>query len=119
MSDLTERDRLMGHRLSTALETLKDWHLSSDGTKLERTLLFTDFVHAFGFMSQVALLAERRNHHPEWFNVWNKVRLALTTHTAGGITQRDVELAKAVDEVAGSFELLCPMDGQGPCGGCQ
>ena len=65
--------------------------------KLHRELQFKDFVQAFGFMTQVALLAEKRDHHPEWFNVYNKVVIDLTTHDAGGISAKDFELAEAME----------------------
>ena len=66
--------------------------------KLHRELQFADFVQAFGFMTRCALLAEKRDHHPEWSNVWNKVVIDLTTHDAGGITAKDVELAQAMEK---------------------
>jgi 4a-hydroxytetrahydrobiopterin dehydratase len=68
--------------------------------KLHREFKFTDFTRAFGFMASCALVAERMNHHPEWFNVYNKVVVDLATHDAGGITQNDFDLAKAMDELA-------------------
>jgi 4a-hydroxytetrahydrobiopterin dehydratase len=68
--------------------------------KLHREFKFADFTRAFGFMASCALVAERMNHHPEWFNVWNKVVVDLATHDAGGITQKDFDLAKAMDELA-------------------
>ncbi len=67
--------------------------------KLHREYQFKNFVEAFGFMTQVALMAERSNHHPEWFNVYNKVVIDLTTHEVGGITERDFSLAKQMDDV--------------------
>ena len=67
--------------------------------KLHREYQFKNFVEAFGFMTQVALIAERSNHHPEWFNVYNKVVIDLTTHEVGGITERDFSLAKQMDDV--------------------
>lgn len=75
-----------------------DWAIV-DG-KLHREFQFRDFVTAFGFMSQVALVAERTDHHPEWFNVYRTVRVDLTTHDAGGISTRDFELAAAMDRIA-------------------
>jgi 4a-hydroxytetrahydrobiopterin dehydratase len=74
-----------------------------DGDQLRRELAFADFVSAFGFMTQVALVAERMNHHPEWENVYGKVRICLTTHDAGGISALDFELAQAIDAAAGRF----------------
>lgn len=76
-------------------DELPAWTL--EGEHLKRTFRFADFVEAFGFMARVALLAERQDHHPEWFNVWNRVEVALTTHDAGGLSARDVKLAKAID----------------------
>lgn len=76
-------------------ETLPDWVL--EGEHLKRSFRFADFSQAFAFMTRVALLAEKADHHPEWFNVWNRVDIALTTHDAGGLSARDVELARAID----------------------
>src|SRR4051812_18618699 len=70
--------------------------------KLHREYKFTDFVEAFGFMASAALVAERLNHHPEWFNVWSTVVIDLTTHDAGGITATDFELAAAMERLAGA-----------------
>ena len=70
--------------------------------KLRRTFEFDDFVAAFGFMTRCALIAERMNHHPEWFNVYRTVRVDLTTHDAGGISSRDFELAAAMSRAAGA-----------------
>ncbi len=76
-------------------QALPGWTL--DGEHLKRSFRFADFVEAFGFMAKVALLAEKQDHHPEWFNVWNRVDIALTTHDAGGLSARDVTLAKAIE----------------------
>ena len=73
--------------------------------KLHREYKFADFVHAFGFMATSALAIEKMNHHPEWFNVYNKVIVDLTTHDAGGISAKDVELAKLLDAFAGGHNL--------------
>lgn len=81
--------------------SLPDW--SHTGAALVRTFRFANFVQAFGFMTQVALLAERANHHPEWSNVYNTVTVAWTTHDAGGITQRDVDMARACDALFGAM----------------
>ena len=80
------------------IEQFPSWSLKNN--KLHREYVFDDFVQAFGFMSKVALVAERTNHHPEWFNVYKTVVADLTTHEAGGITQRDFELAEKMDELA-------------------
>lgn len=68
--------------------------------KLQREFVFANFAQAFGFMTEVALEAERANHHPEWFNVYKKVRVDLTTHEAGGITERDFQLAEQMERIA-------------------
>lgn len=70
--------------------------------KLHREYAFGDFVQAFGFMAQAALLAERAAHHPEWFNVYNRVVVDLTTHEAGGITEKDLALARQMEQIAGA-----------------
>ena len=85
--------------IQQAMTELGPWTLV-DG-KLHREYRFGNFVQAFGFMAQVALLAERANHHPEWFNVYNRVVVDLTTHEAGGITQKDFDLAGEMEEIAG------------------
>ena len=84
--------------LAIALAKLPGWQLR-DG-KLHREFVFADFVAAFGFMTRAALVAERMNHHPEWFNIYKRVQVDLTTHEAGGISQRDIELAAAMDRLA-------------------
>lgn len=89
---------LSKEELNAALGQLNGWSLK-DG-KLHRQLQFASFVEAFGFMSSVALVAEAAGHHPEWFNVYNRVTIDLTTHDAGGITTKDVELARRVNVLA-------------------
>ncbi len=84
--------------LNNALNQLEGW-TQKEG-KLHRQFQFSSFVEAFGFMSSVALVAESMGHHPEWFNVYNRVTIDLTTHDAGGITNKDVELAKKANELA-------------------
>ena len=68
--------------------------------KLHREYQFPDFIHAFGFMATAAIAIEKMNHHPEWFNVYNKVKVDLTTHDAGGITQKDIDLAMTLEGLA-------------------
>ena len=80
-----------------ALDGLADWDHDEARDAITRRFVFADFVAAFGFMTRVALLAERTDHHPEWSNVWNKVDILLTTHDAGGLSQRDIMLARAID----------------------
>jgi 4a-hydroxytetrahydrobiopterin dehydratase len=84
--------------VTQALAALPDWSVR-DG-KLHREYRFADFVDAFSFMTAAALVAERLDHHPEWFNVWNTVRIDLTTHDAGGITAKDFTLAAAMERLA-------------------
>lgn len=84
-----------------ALDGLPDWDYEEGRDAITRTVQFADFIEAFGFMTQVALIAERMNHHPEWTNVWNRVEILLTTHDAGGLSGRDVELAEAIDAIVG------------------
>lgn len=91
---LTDRER------AEALADLPDWHHEADRDALARRFTFHDFTEAFGFMTRVALLAEKADHHPDWSNVWNRVDIALTTHEAGGLTARDVALARAIDRLA-------------------
>lgn len=74
------------------------WALSDDGRAVSTTLTFTGFVEAWGFMSEIAIEAEKLNHHPEWSNVYNRVAITLTTHDASGLTERDVALAKRISE---------------------
>lgn len=80
-----------------ALDDLDEWDYDEARDAISRRFLFDDFVAAFGFMTQVALLAEKADHHPEWTNVWNRVDILLTTHDAGGLSQRDIDLAEKVD----------------------
>lgn len=73
------------------------WTRDATGATIQRVFQFRDFSQAWAFMSRVALLAESQNHHPDWSNVWNTVRIVLTTHDAGGLTEKDVTLATAID----------------------
>jgi len=89
--------KAMEPEIQETLAELGSWAVV-DG-KLHREYRFRDFVQAFGFMTQVALLAERAAHHPEWFNVYNRVVVDLTTHEAGGITRKDLDLARQMEEI--------------------
>lgn len=82
------------------LASLPGWRHEPARDALTRGFRFTDFTAAFGFMTRVALAAERRDHHPEWTNVYNRVDILLTTHEAGGLTLRDIDLAHAIDALA-------------------
>jgi 4a-hydroxytetrahydrobiopterin dehydratase len=86
-----------------ALAALPAWSPVEGRDAILRRLSFADFNQAFGFMSRVALKAERMDHHPEWFNVYGRVDITLTTHEADGVTARDVELARFIDEAAARF----------------
>jgi 4a-hydroxytetrahydrobiopterin dehydratase len=79
--------------------TLPMWRHDAARDAIVRQFFFADFVQAFGFMAQLALVAERMNHHPEWSNVYNRVEVLLTTHDAGGLTALDIELARQADEI--------------------
>ena len=75
-----------------------DWKIIEDGKKIKKTFKFNSFIEAFSFMSKVAIYAEKKDHHPEWFNVYNKVEICLTTHDAGGITEKDVDLINFIEK---------------------
>jgi 4a-hydroxytetrahydrobiopterin dehydratase len=80
------------------LKTPSDWARDETRDAITREFVFKDFNQAFAFMTQIALAAEKREHHPEWSNVYNKVRITLSTHDAGGVTQKDLDLARFIDE---------------------
>ncbi|MDP5280994.1 4a-hydroxytetrahydrobiopterin dehydratase [Sphingomonas sp. DG1-23] len=85
-----------GHRRES-LAAIPDWSWDEARDAITRRLTFRDFSEAFAFMTRVALLAEKSDHHPEWSNVWNRVDILLTTHDAGGLSQRDIAMAHAID----------------------
>jgi 4a-hydroxytetrahydrobiopterin dehydratase len=80
---------------------LPGWRMVDGRDAISRTFTFKDFNAAFGFMTRTALVAERMNHHPEWLNVWNRVEVTLSTHDAGGLTEKDLKLGEAMDRIAG------------------
>ena len=85
-------------RKTTLEPLLKDgWEMVEGRDAIKKTFEFKNFVDTFGFMTRVAILAEKADHHPEWSNVYNRVDIVLTTHDAGGLSQRDVDLARAID----------------------
>ena len=86
---------------ATALKSLPGWAAAEGREAIVKTFRFADFNQAFGFMARAALLAEKLDHHPEWFNVYSKVEVLLATHDAGGVTDLDVTLAKLMDKAAG------------------
>ena len=88
--------KLSGNELDEIVRNMKGWELNDE--KLQKSFKFTNFVEAFGFMTRIALEAERMNHHPEWSNVYNNVTIKLSTHDAGGITDYDIKLAEIIDD---------------------
>ncbi len=94
--------RLDAEQLRARLAARPGWTLSEDGLAITRQFRFADFRQAFAFMAHVALAAERADHHPEWSNVYNRVDVRLTTHDAGGLTERDFALAAVADAAAGA-----------------
>ena len=93
-------DLLTNDALAEVLADLDGWSLVEDGTAIEAEFSFRGFNAAFGFMTRVALAAERQNHHPEWSNVYNRVTIRWTTHSEGGVTELDVRLARACSRFA-------------------
>jgi 4a-hydroxytetrahydrobiopterin dehydratase len=94
-------DKLDEAARRTALAELTEWTTLEDRDAISRTFKFKTFNEAFGFMTRVSLRAEQINHHPEWFNVYNRVEVTLTTHDCGGLSELDVTLAKFMDKAAG------------------
>jgi 4a-hydroxytetrahydrobiopterin dehydratase len=92
--------KLEGAARKTALANLAEWREVEGRDAITRKFVFKDFNQAFGFMSRVALIAEKMDHHPEWFNVYRTVEVTLSTHDAGGLTDKDIALAKAMDSLA-------------------
>jgi 4a-hydroxytetrahydrobiopterin dehydratase len=93
--------KLSGEARKTALGRLKDWSEAGGRDAITKKFVFADFNQAFGFMTRAALIAEKLDHHPEWFNVYKTVEVTLSTHDAGGLTELDVKLAEAMDKLAG------------------
>ena len=93
-------DLMTNNALAEVLADLDGWFLAEDGTAIEAEFSFKGFNAAFGFMTRVALAAERHNHHPEWSNVYNRVTIRWTTHSEGGVTELDVKLARACSRFA-------------------
>lgn len=92
--------KLSDEERSAVLATLPDWALVAGRDAITRSIRFKDFNTAFAFMTRVALKAEKMDHHPEWFNVYNRVDITLSTHDAGGLTERDVALARFIEQAA-------------------
>lgn len=94
-------DKLSGEVRQDALGELDGWTETDGRDAISKTFEFKTFNEAFGFMTRVAMKADRMDHHPEWFNVYNKVEVTLSTHDAGGVTELDIELGKFMDKAAG------------------
>ncbi|NBC31050.1 MAG: 4a-hydroxytetrahydrobiopterin dehydratase [Alphaproteobacteria bacterium] len=94
-------EKLSGEARQEALVELVGWREAEGRDAIMKTFAFKDFNAAFGFMSRVALMAEKMDHHPEWFNVYNRVDVTLSSHDAGGLTNRDIKLARFMDAAAG------------------
>jgi 4a-hydroxytetrahydrobiopterin dehydratase len=92
-------EKLTGAARARAIAGLKGWSEVKGRDAIHKAFKFADFSEAFGFMTRVALQAERMDHHPEWFNVYNRVEITLSTHDAGGVSERDIALAKFIDGI--------------------
>lgn len=95
------RTVLTAQELGQAMSAMPDWDIVSSGKAIRRLFTFKDFNAAFGFMTRIALHAEKLDHHPEWSNVYNKVEVTLTTHSSHGITPLDIQMAQIMDRLSG------------------
>ncbi|WP_454852451.1 4a-hydroxytetrahydrobiopterin dehydratase [Rhizobium binxianense] len=95
-----KRVKLERAAIAELMAGLDGWTLKEDASSISRTFKFGSFAEAFGFMTQAALAAEKLNHHPEWFNVYSRVEVTLNTHDAGGLTELDFQLARAMEKAA-------------------
>ena len=98
-------ERLSAEARTAALQELSGWTEVSGREAITRTFTFKDFNEAFGFMSRAALVAEKKDHHPEWRNVYKTVEVVLATHDAGGVTRLDIELARSMNAIARQFGI--------------
>ena len=92
--------KLAGKARTQALSSIKSWKKVRGRDAIQKSFRFADFNEAWGFMTRVAMAAEKADHHPEWYNVYNKVEIVLSTHDAGGLSDKDVALAKVIDSIA-------------------
>ncbi len=99
---MSRPQKLTGEARKTALAKLSGWSEVAGRDAITRKFVFRDFNAAFGFMTRAALIAEKMDHHPEWFNVYKTVEVTLSTHDAGGVTELDIQLADAMDKIAAS-----------------
>jgi 4a-hydroxytetrahydrobiopterin dehydratase len=101
--------KLSAEQIEATVAALPGWAYAEDGGggtgAINRSFRFRDFAQAFAFMTQVALAAEKADHHPDWSNSWNRVDISLTTHSEGGVSRRDVDLAISIDAIAASLAL--------------
>ncbi len=100
VTTVSERVLLTPEQLDTEFATLEGWTLSADRKVMTKSYVFENFVQAFGFMSSVALVAEKLDHHPDWRNIYKTVDISLNSYTLGGVTNKDIELAKQIDAIA-------------------
>jgi 4a-hydroxytetrahydrobiopterin dehydratase len=105
MAESLMAERLIGAARQTALRELHGWSEVEDRDAIRKSFHFSDFSEAWAFLSRVALAAEKMDHHPEIFNVYNRVEIALSTHDAGGLSERDIRLAQIIDELAPERDL--------------
>lgn len=91
--------KLTSEERATQIAELRGWQAAAGRDAIQRQFRFADFNEAFGFMTRVAIKAQEMNHHPEWFNVYNKVEITLSTHEADGLTERDIKLARFIDSI--------------------
>ena len=96
--------KLSAEERDAALAGLAGW-IAREGEAIGRSFRFRDFSQAFAFMTRVALAAEKADHHPDWSNSWNRVDIALSTHSEGGLTGRDIDMAKSIDAIAAQLAL--------------
>ena len=96
-------EKLSPQNATDLLITLKSWTHDAKRDAITREFVFADFAQAFAFMTQIAIQAEKRNHHPEWFNVYNRVTITLTTHDVNGLSQRDIDLARYADSAFANY----------------
>jgi 4a-hydroxytetrahydrobiopterin dehydratase len=102
-------EKLVGATRHAALQTLHGWSEVEDRDAIRKSYHFGNFSEAWGFLSRIALLAEKMDHHPEMFNVYNRVEIILSTHDADGLSQRDIRLAEAIDEIAPERDRRPPL----------
>ena len=98
--------KLSDEQRAAALAGLPNWSYDEDRSGISRSFRFSNFSEAFGFMARVALAAEKADHHPDWTNSWNRVEILLTTHSDGGLTAKDIALARLIDAAAGAQPAL-------------